>query len=196
MKLITINLLGTSAIRKKRKRIKFSVTILYAFAWIFYLFTLYYVYKTNLFISSIYQKDIRKISAEIISQGPKLDRIQILYDKKKDVISKNNIYLQKHHRSINWLHKMIALSNSIPENTRLKELVVNTDPGKGKEKMKLIGYMLIDRENQDVTQLNTFKRSLEKQEAFINDFDRVDIIQSRIGITNSNPIMSFIIAAY
>ena len=133
MKLITINLLGTSAIRKKRKRIKFSVTILYAFAWIFYLFTLSYVYKTNLFISSIYQKDIRKISAEIISQGPKLDRIQILYDKKKDVISKNNIYLQKHHRSINWLHKMIALSNSIPENTRLKELVVNTDPGKGKE---------------------------------------------------------------
>ena len=197
MKKITVDLLGKSTIRKKQKRIRYLITILYVVVWFFSLLTLFYVHKTNLFISSVYQKEINKIATEVEVQSPKLERIKKLYKEKKDLESKKRIYLQSYHRPGNWLSKMVYLSNTIPGNIRLEKIVVNANPAKGKsEKMKLTGYTLIDTDKQDQNQLNIFKQAIEKQDRFMEDFKRVDILENRIGQKDNDPIMSFTIGIY
>ncbi len=197
MKKITVDLLGKSTIRKKQKRIRYLITILYVVVWVFSLLTLFYVHKTNSFISSVYQKEINKIATEVEVQSPKLERIKKLYKEKKDLESKKRIYLQSYHRPGNWLSKMVDLSNTIPGNTRLEKIVVNANPAKGKsEKMKLTGYTLIDTDKQDQNQLNIFKQAIEKQDRFMEDFKRVDILENRIGKKGNDPIMSFTIGIY
>lgn len=197
MKKITVDLLGKSTIRKKQKRIRYLITILYVVVWVFSLLTLFYVHKTNSFISSVYQKEINKIATEVEVQSPKLERIKKLYKEKKDLESKKRIYLQSYHRPGNWLSKMVDLSNTIPGNIRLEKIVVNANPAKGKsEKMKLTGYTLIDTDKQDQNQLNIFKQAIEKQDRFMEDFKRVDILENRIGKKGNDPIMSFTIGIY
>ncbi|MFA4839331.1 MAG: hypothetical protein WC703_07645 [Candidatus Neomarinimicrobiota bacterium] len=195
MQFIRINLLGNTAIRKKQKRIRFSVTALYVVVWIFSLSTLFYVYRTNLFISSVYQKEIRKISAEVGVLNPKLERIRQLYQNKEELTTKTNIYLQQQNRPSVWLSKMIALSNMMPANIRLEEISVETAPAKGKQKeqIRLTGYTVIDSRKPDINQLNIFKKTLEQSESFMNGFQRVDIFESRIGKKGTTPIMSFVI---
>lgn len=197
MKKITVDLLGKATIRKKQKRIRYFITILYVVVWFFSLLTLFYVHKTNLFISSVYQKEINKIATEVELQSPKLERIKKLYKEKKEIESKKRIYLQSFHRPGNWLSKMVDLSNTIPENIRLEQIAVNANPAKRKsEKMKLTGYALIDTDKQDQNQLNIFKQAIEKQDRFMEDFKRVDILENRIGKKGNNPIMSFTIGIY
>ena len=197
MKKITVDLLGNSTTRKKQKRIKFIITFLYVAVWFFSLFALFYIHKTNIFISSIYQKEINKISSELALQYPKIDRIKELYKGKKKIELKEEIYLQNYYRPHNWLKKMVALSNTIPENIRLEKIAVNTNPAKGKgEKMKLIGYTLIDTYKNDPSELNIFKQVLEKQTEFMENFERIDILESRIGKKGNKPIMTFIIGIY
>ena len=197
MKKITVDLLGKSTIRKKQKRIRYLITILYVVVWVFSLLTLFYVHKTNSFISSVYQKEINKIATEVEVQSPKLERIKKLYKGKKEIESKKRIYLQSYHRPGNWLSKMVDLSNTIPGNIRLEKIVVNANPAKGKsEKMKLTGYTLIDTDKQDQNQLNIFKQAIEKQDRFMEDFKRVDILENRIGKKGNDPIMSFTIGIY
>jgi Tfp pilus assembly protein PilN len=197
MKKIMVDLLGRSTIRKKQKRIRYFITILYVVVWVFSLLTLFYVHKTNLFISSVYQKEINKIATEVELQSPKLERIKKLYKEKKEIESKKRIYLQSFHRPGNWLSKMVDLSNTIPENIRLEQIAVNANPAKGKsEKMKLTGYALIDTDKQDQNQLNIFKQAIEKQDRFMEGFERVDILENRIGKKGNNPIMSFTIGIY
>jgi len=197
MKKITVDLLGKATIRKKQKRIRYLITILYVVVWVFSLLTLFYVHKTNSFISSVYQKEINKIATEVEVQSPKLERIKKLYKEKKEIELKKRIYLQSYHRPGNWLSKMVDLSNTIPGNIRLEKIVVNANPAKGKsEKMKLTGYTLIDTDKQDQNQLNIFKQAIEKQDRFMEDFKRVDILENRIGQKGSNPIMSFTIGIY
>ncbi len=197
MKKIMVDLLGKATIRRKQKRIRYLITILYVMVWFFSLLTLFYVHKTNLFISSVYQKEINKIATEVESQSPKLERIKKLYKEKKDLESKKRIYLQSYHRPGNWLSKMVYLSNAIPGNMRLEQIAVNTNPAKGKsEKMKLTGYTLIDMDKQNQNQLNIFKQAIEKQDRFMEDFERVDILENRIGQKGDDPIMSFTIGIY
>lgn len=198
MQFIYINLLGNTAIRKQQKRIRFSMTILYAAVWIFSIGTLIYVYRTNLFISSVYQKEIRKISAEVGILNPKLERIRQLYQNKEELTTKTNIYLQQQNRPSVWLSKIIALSNMMPANIRLEEISVETTPAKGKQKeqIRLTGYTVIDSRKPDINQLNIFKKTLEQSESFMNGFQRVDILESRIGKKGTTPIMSFVIGIY
>ncbi|MFA4907177.1 MAG: hypothetical protein WC602_02820 [archaeon] len=198
MQFIRINLLGNTAIRKQQKRIRFSMTILYAAVWIFSIGTLIYVYRTNLFISSVYQKEIRKISAEVGVLNPKLERIRQLYQNKEELTTKTNIYLQQQNRPSVWLFKIIALSNMMPANIRLEEISVETTPVKGKQKeqIRLTGYTVIDSRKPDINQLNIFKKTLEQSESFMNGFQRVDILESRIGKKGTTPIMSFVIGIY
>ncbi|MBU4444882.1 MAG: hypothetical protein L6422_01890 [Candidatus Marinimicrobia bacterium] len=197
MKMITVDLLGKATIRKKQKRIRYLITILYVVVWFFSLLTLFYVHKTNIFISSVYQKEINKIATEVELQSPKLERIKKLYKEKKEIDSKKRIYLQSYHRPGNWLSKMLDLSNTIPENVRLENIAVNTNPAKGQsEKMKLTGYALINTDEQDQNQLNIFKQAIEKQDRFMEDFKRVDILENQIGQKGSDPIMSFTIGIY
>jgi len=197
MKKITVDLLGNATIRKKQKRIRYLITTLYLVVWFFSLLTLFYVHKTNLFISSVYQKEINKIATEVELQSPKLERIKKLYKEKKEIESKKRIYLQSYHRPGNWLSKMVYLSNAIPGNIRLEQIVVNTNPAKGKsEKMKLTGYTLINTDKQDQNQLNIFKQAIEKQDRFMEDFKRVDILENQIGQKGSDQIMSFTIGIY
>ncbi|MBU0710632.1 hypothetical protein KJ762_06425 [bacterium] len=197
MKMITVDLLGKATIRKKQKRIRYLITILYVVVWFFSLLSLFYTHKTNIFISSVYQKEINKIATEVELQSPKLERIKKLYKEKKEIKSKKRIYLQSYHRPGNWLSKMLDLSNAIPGNMRLEHIVVNTNPAKGQsEKMKLTGYTLIDTDEQDQNQLNIFKQAIEKQDRFMEDFKRVDILENQIGQKGSDPIMSFTIGIY
>ncbi len=197
MKKITVDLLGKAIIRKKQKRIRYLITILYVVVWFFSLLTLFYVHKTNLFISSVYQKEINKIATEVELQSPKLERIKKLYKDKKEIESKKRIYLQSFHRPGNWLSKMVDLSNIIPGNIRLEQIAVNANPAKRKsEKMKLTGYALIDTDKQDQNQLNIFKQAIEKQDRFMEGFERVDILENRIGKKGNDPIMSFTIGIY
>ncbi|MCK4641925.1 MAG: hypothetical protein KAU06_11345 [Candidatus Marinimicrobia bacterium] len=197
MKKITVDLLGKATIKKKQKRIRYLITILYVVVWFFSLLTLFYVHKTNLFISSVYQKEINKIATEVELQSPKLERIKKLYKDKKEIESKKRIYLQSYHRPGNWLSKMVDLSNTIPGNIRLEQIAVNANPVKGKsEKMKLTGYALIDTDKQDQNQLNIFKQAIEKQDRFMEGFERIDILENRIGKKGNDPIMSFTIGIY
>ena len=197
MKKITVDLLGNTTIRKKQKRIRYVITILYLVVWFFSLLTLFYIHKTNLFISSVYQNDINKIATEVTMLSPKLERIKKLYKEKKELESKKRTYLQSYHRPGNWLSKMVDLSNTIPGNIRLEQIAVNTNPAKGKsEKMKLTGYTLIDMDKQNQNQLNIFKQAIEKQDRFMEDFERVDILENRIGQKGDDPIMSFTIGIY
>jgi len=197
MKKITVDLLGNATIRKKQKRIKFLISFLYVVVWFFSLLTLFYVHKTNLFISSVYQNDINKIATEVTMLSPKLERIKKLYKEKKEIESKKRIYLQSYHRPGNWLSKMVDLSNTIPGNIRLEQIVVNANPKKGKsEKIKIAGYTLIDTDKQNQNQLNIFKQAIEKQDRFVEDFKRVDILENQIGQKGNNPIMSFTIGIY
>ena len=197
MKKITIDLLGKATIRKKQKRIRYLIAFLYVVVWVFSLLTLFYVHKTNLFISSVYQKEINKIATEVELQSPKLERIKKLYEEKKEIESKKRIYLQSYHRPGNWLSKMVYLSNAIPGNIRLEQIAVNANPAKGKsEKMKLTGYALIDTDKQDQNQLNIFKQAIDKQDRFMEEFKRVDMLENRIGKKGNDPIMSFTIGIY
>jgi cell division protein YceG involved in septum cleavage len=197
MKKIMVDLLGKTIIRRKQKRIRYLITILYVMVWFFSLLTLFYVHKTNLFISSVYQKEINKIATEVESQSPKLERIKKLYKEKNEIESKKRIYLQSYHRPGNWLNKMVYLSNAIPGNMRLEQIVVNANPAKRKsEKMKLTGYTLLDMDKQNQNQLNIFKQAIEKQDRFMEDFERVDILENRIGQKGDDPIMSFTIGIY
>jgi Tfp pilus assembly protein PilN len=197
MKKITVDLLGNTTIRKKQKRIRYVITILYLVVWFFSLLTLFYIHKTNLFISSVYQNDINKIATEVTMLSPKLERIKKLYKEKKELESKKRTYLQSYHRPGNWLSKMVDLSNTIPGNIRLEQIAVNTNPAKGKsEKMKLTGYTLIDMDKQNQNQLNIFKQAIEKQDRFMEDFKRVDILENQIGQKGNDPIMSFSIGIY
>ncbi|MBL7135092.1 MAG: hypothetical protein ISS81_00685 [Candidatus Marinimicrobia bacterium] len=197
MKKITIDLLGKATIRKKQKRIRYLIAFLYVVVWVFSLLTLFYVHKTNLFISSVYQKEINKIATEVELQSPKLERIKKLYEEKKEIESKKRIYLQSYHRPGNWLSKMVYLSNAIPGNIRLEQVAVNANPAKGKsEKMKLTGYALIDTDKQDQNQLNIFKQAIDKQDRFMEEFKRVDMLENRIGKKGNDPIMSFTIGIY
>jgi len=197
MKMITVDLLGKATIRKKQKRIRYLITILYGVVWFFSLLSLFYTHKTNLFISSVYQKEINKIATEVELQSPKLERIKKLYKEKKEIDSKKRFYLQSYHRPGNWLSKMVFLSNAIPGNIRLEQIVVNTNPAKSKsEKMKLTGYTLINTDEQNQNQLNIFKQAIEKQDRFMEDFKRVDILENQIGQKGNDPIMSFTIGIY
>jgi len=197
MKKIMVDLLGKATIRKKQKRIKFLISFLYVVIWFFSLLTLFYVHKTNLFISSIYQNNINNIATEVELQSPKLARIKKLYKDKKEIESKKRMYLQSYHRPGNWLNKMIDFSNTIPGNIRLERIVVNTNPANGKsEKIKLTGYTLIDTDKQDQNQLNIFKQAIEQQGRFMEDFKRVDILENKIGQKGKEPIMSFTIGIY
>ena len=197
MKKITIDLLGKATIRKKQKRIRYLIAFLYVVVWVFSLLTLFYVHKTNLFISSVYQKEINKIATEVELQSPKLERIKKLYEEKKEIESKKRIYLQSYHRPGNWLSKMVYLSNAIPGNIRLEQIAVNANPAKGKsEKMKLTGYALIDTDKQDQNQLNIFKQAIDKQYRFMEEFQRGDMLENRIGKKGNDPIMSFTIGIY
>lgn len=197
MKKITVDLLGNATIRKKQKRIKFLISFLYVVVWFFSLLTLFYVHKTNLFISSVYQNDINKIATEVTMLSPKLERIKKLYKEKKEIESKKRIYLQSYHRPGNWLSKMVDLSNTIPGNIRLEQIVVNANPKKGKsEKIKITGYTLIDTDKQNQNQLNIFKQAIEQQDRLMEDFKRVDILENRIGKKGNDPIMSFTIGIY
>ncbi len=197
MKKITIDLLGKATIRKKQKRIRYLIAFLYVVVWVFSLLTLFYVHKTNLFISSVYQKEINKIATEVELQSPKLERIKKLYEEKKEIESKKRIYLQSYHRPGNWLSKMVYLSNAIPGNIRLEQIAVNANPAKGKsEKIKLTGYALIDTDKQDQNQLNIFKQAIDKQDRFMEEFKRVDMLENRIGKKGNDPIMSFTIGIY
>jgi len=129
--------------------------------------------------------------------SPKLERIKKLYKEKKEIESKKRIYLQSYHRPGNWLSKMVDLSNTIPGNIRLEQIVVNANPKKGKsEKIKIAGYTLIDTDKQNQNQLNIFKQAIEKQDRFVEDFKRVDILENQIGQKGNNPIMSFTIGIY
>jgi len=197
MKKITVDLLGNSTARKKQKRIKFLITFLYVAVWFFSLFAIFYIHKTNIFISSVYQKEINKISSELESQYPKIDRVKELYKGGKKIELKEEIYLQNYYRPHNWLKKMVALSNAIPENIRLEKIAVNTNPAKGKnEEMKLIGYTLIDTYENDPGELNIFKQLLENQTEFMENFERIDTLESRIGNKGNNQIMTFIMGIY
>jgi len=197
MKKITVDLLGNAIIRKRQRRIRYLITFLYITVWVFSLFTLIYVHNTNLFISSIYQKEINKIATEVELQRPKLERIKHLYEEKKKIESKKRIYFQSYYRPVNWLNKMICFSNIIPDNMRLEKISVNANPAKGQsEKIKLTGYALIENDKQNQNQLNIFKQAIEQQDEFIKDFKRVDILESRIGKRGNDPIMSFIIGIY
>ena len=198
MQFIHINLLGNTAIRKKQKRIRFSVTILYVTVWIFSIGTLFYVYQTNWFISSVYQKEIRKISAEVDVLNPKLERIRQLYQNKEELTTKTDIYSQKQNRPSVWLTKLIALSSMMPANIRFEEISVETAPAKvkQKEKIRLTGYTVIDSRKTDVNTLNLLKKTLEQSDIFMNDFQRVEILESRIGKKGTIPIMSFVIGIY
>ena len=197
MKKITVDLLGKATIRKKQKRIRYLIAFLYVVVWVFSLLTLFYVHKTNLFISSVYQKEINKIATELALQSPKLERIKKLYKEKKEIESKKRIYLQICHRPGNWLNKMVELSNAIPGNIRLEHIAVNANPAKGKrEKMKLTGYTLINTDKQNQNQLNIFKQAIEKQDRFMEDFKRVDILENQIGQKGNDPVMSFTIGIY
>ena len=198
MRLIQLNLLGTTAIRKKRKKIRFYITFAYICVWLFSIYTLFYIYKTNLFISTVYQKEIQKIHTDIASLRPKFANIDKLYQEKKAIEAKKSLYRQDFYRPGSWLDKMMALSRKIPENIRLEELSVNTKPdkGKGKEKIKLVGYTLIDREQQDVTQLNVFKRFLEDDGRFMEGLEKIEVLQGRIGKKGKDPVMTFVLGVY
>ena len=92
---------------------------------------------------------------------------------------------------------MIDLSNTIPGNIRLENIAVNTNPTKGQsEKIKLTGYALINTDEQNQNQLNIFKQAIEKQDRFMEDFKRVDILENQIGQKGNDPIMSFTIGIY
>jgi len=198
MQFIHINLLGNTAIRKKQRRIRFSVSILYAAVWIFSIGTLIYVYRTNLYISSVYQKEIRKISAEVGVLNPKLERIRQLYQNKEELTTKTNIFQQQQNRPSVWLSKMIALSDMMPANIRFEEISVQTAlvKGKQKEKIRLTGYTIIDSRKTDVNSLNILKKTLEQSGSFMNGFQRVEILESRIGKRGTTPIMSFAIGIF
>ncbi|MCD6204295.1 MAG: hypothetical protein J7L22_01395 [Candidatus Marinimicrobia bacterium] len=198
MQPITINLLGNSNLLKKQKRLKFLLSSAYIFLWFFSAFMIFHIYKTNLFISSIYLKEIQKISTEITSQGPKFERIRYLSHQKTSLEKQ----YKERNRIINrpefWSQKMLALASLTPENIRLNKLEVRTRPDKKKNKeyLHLSGTAKVSSLTPDNDLLNQYKKSLENNADFMKNLSEISILETRIERHDSQPVMSFSIGVY
>ncbi|HDP67512.1 MAG TPA: hypothetical protein ENN20_03300 [Candidatus Marinimicrobia bacterium] len=198
MQPITINLLGNAKLLKKQKRIKFFFSSTYIFLWLFSAFTLYHIYRTNLYISSIYLKEIHKIKTEINRQSPVFERIRILNQQNRQIINERDEYQQTLHRPSLWLSKMLLLSELTPPDIRLNKLQVRTY-NSGKKKNELIhirGITNINSGNPNNDLLNTYKQSLENNSDFMVCLEKVSILETRIETNNNKPVMAFTMSIY
>lgn len=190
MEPIYINLLGKSKLQKKQQRVKFTLSLSYIMLWIFSGFTLYHIYQTNQFISSIYMKEINNISGEIIGQSPKFQRIKFLYQQKSQWETTIADYQQQIHRPRLWLSKMISLSALTPNNIRLNKIQIMTRP-KNKEYMNFSGVAIINADNTGSDQLNQYKQDLADNAEFMYQLKTVSMVETRIEKSHDEPVMSF-----
>ena len=198
MKQITINLLGNSNLLSKQKRIKFLLSSSYIFLWLFSVFTIFHIYKTNRFISSIYLKEIQKISVEVTHQGPKFERIRLLNRQATFLEQQCNEYRQVLNRPSLWSSKMLVLSEKTPDNIRLEKLDVRTNPSrkKNKEYMRFNGIAKVSSKTTDKDRLNQFKKSLEQDATFMAKMKKISILETRIENNKNKPVMTFTMAIY
>lgn len=198
MQAITINLLGNANLLKKQKRIKFFLSSAYIFLWLFSAFTLYHIYCTNLYISSIYLKEIQKIKTEINRQSPVFERIRILNQQNRLVINKQEEYRQTLHRPSLWLSKMLLLSEIIPDDIRLSKMQVKTQKiqKQNSELIQLRGIADLNSKNSSHDLLNNFKRALENNPEFMHGLKKISILETRIESNQNQPVMSFSMAIY
>jgi len=158
--------------------------------WIFSGFTLYHIYQTNQFISSIYMKEINGISGEIISQSPKFERIKFLYHQKSNWETTIADYQQQIHRPRLWLSKMIAISELTPDNIRINKFRITTRP-KNNEYINFSGVATINAGNTGNDQLNQFKQDLADNTEFMGQLKTISLVETRIEKSHDEPVMSF-----
>jgi len=190
MEPIYINLLGKSKLQKKRYRVKFTLSLFYIMLWIFSGFTLYHIYQTNQFISSIYMKEINGISGEIIGQSPKFERIKFLYQQKSQWETTIADYQQQINRPRLWLSKMIALSELTPDNIRINKIRITTRP-KNNEYINFSGVATINAGNTGNDQLNQYKQDLADNTEFMDQLKTISMVETRIEKSHDEPVMSF-----
>ncbi len=190
MEPIYINLLVKSKLQKKQQRVKFTLSLSYIMLWIFSGFTLFHIYQTNQFISSIYMKEINNISGEIIGQSPKFQRIKYLYQQKFQWENTIADYQQQIHRPWLWLSKMLSLSALTPDNIRLNKIRVTTNPN-NKEFLNFSGTAIINADNTGSDQLNQYQQDLSDDAEFMHQLKTVSMVETRIEKSKDEPIMSF-----
>jgi len=190
MEPIYINLLGKSKLQKKQYRVKFTLSLFYIMLWIFSGFTLYHIYQTNQFISSIYMKEINGISGEIIGQSPKFERIKFLYQQKSQWETTIADYQQQINRPRLWLSKMIALSDLTPDNIRVNKIRITTSP-KNNEYINFSGVATINAGNTGNDQLNQYKQDLADNTEFMDQLKTISMVETRIEKSHDEPVMSF-----
>lgn len=198
MQPITINLLGNAKLLKKQKQIKFFFSSAYIFLWLFSALTLFHIYRTNLYISSIYLKEIQKIKTEINRQSPVFERIRILNRQNRQIINEWDEYQQTLHRPSLWLSKMLLLSELTPPDIRLNKLQVQTyNSGKKKnELMHIKGIANINSRTSNNDLLNTYKESLENNPDFMVCLEKISILETRIETNDNKPVMAFTMSIY
>lgn len=190
MEPIYINLLVKSKLQKKQYRVKFTLSLFYIMLWIFSGFTLYHIYQTNQFISSIYMKENNSISGEIIGQSPKFERIKFLYQQKSRWETTIADYQQQINRPRLWLSKMIALSELTPDNIRISKIRITTNP-KNNEYINFSGVAIINAGNTGNDQLNQYKQDLADNTEFMDQLKTISMVETRIEKTHDEPVMSF-----
>ncbi len=190
MEPIYINLLGKSKLQKKQQRVKFTLSLSYVMLWIFSGFTLFHIYQTNQFISSIYMKEINNISGEIIGQSPKFQRIKFLYQQKSKWETTIADYQQQVHRPRLWLSKMLSLSALTPDNIRINKIRITTRP-KNNEYINFSGVATINADNTGSDQLNQYKQDLSDDAKFMHQLKTISMVETRIEKSQNEPIISF-----
>ena len=195
---LQMNLLGTAGLRRKQRKLRFYIIFAYSAVWLFSLFALLNTVKINLFMAQLYRREIQKVQNELDLLKPKLMVIEKLYAERQAIDQKINIYCQSLHRPLVWQRKLLALSGALPGNIRLEEISINTLPPKGRpaERLKLVGYMPINPRAQDLTSIEQFKLNLEKNAAFMQYFQSLELLQNRIGKKGAGQALVFTLGAY
>ncbi|MFA5728075.1 MAG: hypothetical protein WC957_01480 [Candidatus Neomarinimicrobiota bacterium] len=203
MNIPLLNLLGDTVLLRRQRRLRFYLIATYSVIWLFSIFALIYTYRTNLFISTLYKRDIAKMNHEISLLQPKLLVIEQLYHQRRSNLDKISLYQQNAARPSAWAQKLQAISQLIPLNMRLAEISLASPTSAGKKqagasapRLKMSGLSLIDPKQQDLNFINILKKDLETDSAFISEFNRIEIMQNKIEIKDGQPRMTFVMAAY
>ncbi|MFH1214017.1 MAG: hypothetical protein V1681_07995 [Candidatus Neomarinimicrobiota bacterium] len=198
MKIQPINLLGAATLQKRQRRIRSFLILIYVTIWLFSLSALFYVYRTNLFISTLYRRDVERVQNEINLLQPKLLVIEKLYNQSLPVAEKMRFYQQAFSRPLHWAQKLQEISKLIPVNVRLEEISVAGEMTKDQNspRLKMCGFSMIDPKQQDLNFLNVFIKGLVSDTLFISGLERVEILQNRIDKKDGQPLVTFVLGAY